>query len=125
MASKIIPDLAELAAADLQATDLLIVDNGTATYKVTVETLAASLPGFRSLIDVELDGVETGEKEVDVSAYVADARNFFWILKKPLATPTFGEQMPATTIRTPDAATVVIDTGDFALEAGTYKLLGV
>jgi hypothetical protein len=121
MANKTIPELEEIDFADVDIEHLMILDTGLVTRKIRLETLAPFLfYANRRVIDVVFDGVETGEKTVDVATYVEDAREVIWMLKKP----TTGEQM-AIKITTPDDETVVIDSGDFALDAGTYTLLGV
>jgi hypothetical protein len=121
MPNKTIPELSEIDLGDLTAEHLLVLDIGTETFKVRMSTLASFfLSSNRFPVEVEFDGMETGAKDVDVTSLDIDARVFSWTLKKP----TTGEQMAAV-IKTPDAATVTIDTGDFALDAGTYILLGV
>lgn len=126
MANKTIPELPEIDLEDLTDSQLLILDAGTETFKLRMETLRAFIGNSNRIppVEVVFDGVTTGDIDVDVSAVVADARNFQWMLKKPQS-GTEGEQMPATTIRTPNATTVRIVQGDFVLDAGTYTLLGV
>ncbi len=125
MANRIIPELDEIAIEDLTTDQLMILDSGLQTFKLRLDTLASFLlTNGRAVVTVEFDGMTTGETTVDVSAYVFDARVIVWMLKKPQS-GTDGEQMPATVIKTPDDTTVVIDSGDFALDAGTYTLIGV
>lgn len=126
MANKTIPELNEIDLVDVTADQLSIWDTGLETFKIRLSTLANFLLSFnRVVIEVVFDGVTTGATTVDVTDYVADAQVMQWMLKKPLGGSTFGEQLPATVIRTTDEVTVVIDTGDFALDAGTYVLIGV
>lgn len=58
---------------------------------------------------------------VDVSAYVTDARQYNWRLSKPSGNNY--EQVDVK-ITKPDANTVRLDAGDFALDPGTYRLNG-
>lgn len=126
MANKTIPDLPEIDLEDVEDTNLLVLETGLVTYKLRLETaLAFFFNNQRRVVPVEFDGLTTGLTTVDVSTYVTDARLVQWMLKKPEGGSTLGEQMPGPVIRTPDEFTVTIDTGDFALEAGTYTLLGV
>lgn len=121
MANKTIPELTEIDFEDVTEDQLLILDTGVETFKVRMSTLANFFLGAnRFPVSVVFDGVETGEKDVDVTSLGIDATLFAWVLKKP----TTGEQIGAA-ISTPDATTVTIDSGDFALDAGTYTLLGV
>jgi hypothetical protein len=120
MANKIIPDLDELAGAEMAAGHLVVVDTGLETFKAPLSTLAGYLASFRPTIDVPLEGTETGEVAVDVSAHVKDATKHWWGVRKPS-----GAQMPALAVRASNATTVIIDLGAYSLEGGTYKLLGV
>jgi hypothetical protein len=121
MANRTIPELSEIDLVDVTADQLLVLDDGNETFKVRMSTLANFfLSANRFPVSVVFDGMETGEKTVDVTSLDIDATVFAWTLKKP----TTGEQITAV-IKTPDAATVIIDTGDFALDAGNYTLLGV
>lgn len=125
MANKTIPELTEIDLVDVEDTNLTVLETGTETFKLRLSTLQDFLFNtLRKAVPVVIDGVTTGVTTVDVSSYVADARLVQWMLKKPEGGSTLGEQIAAV-IRTPDADTVTIDTGDFALDAGTYTLLGV
>ncbi len=125
MANKTIPALNEIELADLTVDQLMVLDSGLETFKVRMSTVIDFVfDNARKSVDVIYNGTDTGVKTVTVSSYVADARTTQWTLKKPATSPTYGEQIQAV-IKTPDIATVLIDTGDFALDAGTYTLLGV
>ncbi len=125
MANKTIVELDEISLADIADGQLMVLDTGLATFKVRLENLFAFAFGeLRRVVDVVYNGSETGAKTVDVSTYTDNAQLVIWQLKKPLGSPTFGEQIQAK-ITTTDESTVVIDTGDFALDAGNYILLGV
>ena len=121
MPNKTIPELSEIDLVDVTEDQLMVLDSGLETFKVRTSTLLDFFWATnRRIIEVIFDGVETGEKSVDVTAEVPDATVVIWALKNPAN----GEQM-GVSIKTPDDATVVIDSGDFALAAGTYILLGV
>ncbi len=125
MANRIIPELDEIDIGDVTSSQLMVLDTGLETFKIRLETIQAFLFGSsRAVVSVVYSGSETGEKTVDVSTYVADATVMIWMLKKPTAV-TDAEQLTAMIIKTPDEETVVIDSGDFALAAGTYTLIGV
>ncbi len=126
MANKTIPDLNEIDLGDVTTDQLMVLDSGSETFKVRMSTLVNFFTGtINKAVDVVIAGTETGDITVDVSAYVADAQLIQWLFKKPLGGSTLGEQLPGTTIKTPDASTVVINIGDFTIDAGTYVLLGV
>ncbi len=126
MANKTIIELTEIEIADLDPDQLMVLDTGLETFKVRLSSLVAFASTIiRKTVNVEFDGIETGEKEVDVGGLFDDARVVQWMLKKPAAGSTNSEQMNGIIITCPDFETVVIDTGDFALDAGTYVLLGV
>lgn len=128
MANKTIPELPEIDLVDVEDTNLLVLDTGLVSYKFRLETaIEFFFNRNRLAVPVEFDGIESGLKTVDVTAYVGstDARLIQWMFKKPEGGSTLGEQMPGPIIRTPDAVTVTIDLADFVLDAGTYTLLGV
>lgn len=128
MANKTIPELNEIDLEDLDDEQLFILDAGTETFKVRMSTLLSyAFNSLRKAIEVTFDGVETGEKTVDVTAYVPDAQLVQWMLKKPSGSPTYAEQVSPVEARiwATDASTVIIDTGDFAFDAGDYTLIGV
>jgi len=52
----------------------------------------------------------------------SDARKAVWFLKLPSGS-NFEQELAKIT--TPSATSVVVDTGDFVLPAGTYRLVGV
>lgn len=125
MANKTIPELPEIEIADLEDSHLTVLETGVETNKLRLDTLIAFIANYMTRpIEVIMDGSTTGDIDVDVSGSFSDATLVQWVLKKPASTPTFGEQM-VVPLQTPDAATVRIVQGDFALAAGTYTLIGV
>lgn len=120
MANKTIPELEEIDVGDLDVDNLLILETALQTYKTRLSTIRDFLTLVRTPVNVVFDGVETGDKVVDVTAVTPDATLQFWVLRKPS-----GEQMAGPPLEITDDATITIKCGDFALDAGTYTLLGV
>ncbi len=122
MANKTIPELDEIDIGDVTVDQLFVIDTGLLTLKLRMSTLLSFIfgSGSRHSIEVAYDGSEVGVKTVDVSSLVDDATIYIWMLKNP-----DGKQLPAMDITTPDADTVEIDSGEFALAVGTYTLIGV
>lgn len=121
MANKTIPELDEIEIDALDAEDLTILETAIRTYKLRMSTLIAFIRNqIRNVIELELEGTETGEYPIDLTEYEIDATVMIWMLRAP-----DGTQMPAAEIRATDADTLVIDFGEFSPEAGTYTLVGV
>lgn len=75
------------------------------------------MPAFKYALPVPFDGFET-VKVVDVSAYIADARDALWCLYDIDGTQITGVVAPTAT----GAVTLEISP---ALALGNYKLVGI